>query len=244
MRQSPSFPPSAQDMELASSASGLDAGVRSRPQAERAIPRDAAVVLQVDGAVSGINGLAWLLARRDGSAAHRLETLQAQAVAEGWSQSELSRAALACLRPRRAEVNALGAAYRAALTPGVIDAAHRMRRAGTVVELSGEVAVEALLGVAEALGVTPDAIHAPHLRFDALGAYTGCDAGERSATIAHGYGPTDRPRRVFVGTGPAERLADVASDVFVRFTGVVAHEGPARGAHVGSFGELAELVIG
>ena len=231
-------------MDLAPPASGLTADLRPRPSTARTIPRDAAIILQVDGAVSGINGLAWLLARRDGAAAHRIETLQAQAAAGQWTPAELSRASLACLRPRRAEMNALGAAYLAALTPGVIEAAHRMRRAGVIVGLSGEVAVEAMLGVAEALGVTPDAIHAPRLRFDALGSYTGCDAGERATPIAHGYGPADRPHRVFVGTSTSEHIANATAERFLRFTGVVAHEGPGRGDHVASFAELAELVAG
>lgn len=221
-------------MELVSSVPDLGAVADSRPSAARVIPRDASVVLQVDGAVSGIHGLSWLVARRDGAAGRRIEELQLEAARRGWSAAELTRASLACLRPRRSEISALGAAYLAALTPGAIEAAHRMRRAGLAVELSGEVAVESLLAVAGALGVTPDAIHAPRLRFDALGAYTGCELGERAVT-----GGT---RRVFVGTGASERLASASADLFVRFTGVVAHEGPRAGAQVATFTDLAELV--
>lgn len=225
-------------MQNAASASDLP----QRPTADRAALRHADVVLQVDGAVSGIHGLAWLTAQRDQATGLRAEALRRQAAAEGWSRAQLARASLALLRPRRAEVKALGAAYLASLTPGVIEAAHRMRRAGVAVELAGEVAVEAMLGVAGALGVTPDAIHAPRIRFDALGAYTGCEVSDEMMPIAHGY-TSGRTRRVYVGTGAPEQKA-AGADHFVRFTGVVAHEGPNRGEHVESFADLADLVTG
>lgn len=199
--------------------------------------RDGALVLEVDGAVSSVHGLSWLAAQRDRAAARRLEDLQLLAMAEGWRHTELARARLACLRPRRAEMLALGRAYLAALTPGASDAAHRMRRAGVEVELAGDVGVDALLGVASALGVTPSGIHAPRLRFDALGAYVGCDAGDRVTEAG-------RAARVYVGTRAGELLGDRPRDRFVRFTGVVAHEGPATWAQVSSFAELVELVTG
>lgn len=201
----------------------------------RARLREASIVLQADGTATGIRGLAWLTERRDDETLRRLSALQLQAMADGWSADEFARARLACLRPRRAEIAELGRAYLEGLAPGAAEAAHRMRRAGLVVQLSGEVGVEPLLGVASALGVTPDAILAPRLRFDALGAYTGCEAGPRAAGSAR--------TRVFVGTRPSE-LPAAADDVFVRFTGFVAHEGPGRGESVDSFGELTRLVLG
>ena len=226
-------------MESAESATPERSLATSSPRATQLRPGSHpgvdTVVLHVDGTVTGIQGLAWLAANRDAATLQRLSELQVEAMAGGWSRAEFSRARLACLRPRRAEINALGRAYLGAIAPGAIDAAHRMRRAGVGVELSGEVGIEAMLGLADALGVTPDAIHAPRLRFDALGAYTGCDVGARTLAAS--------TPRTFVGTRHSELLVQADSDKFVRFTGFVAHEGPARGTSVASFAELAALVI-
>ncbi|MDB4885195.1 MAG: hypothetical protein JWN79_633 [Gemmatimonadetes bacterium] len=206
--------------------------------------RDAVIVLQADGAVTGIHGLSWLIGRRDEATQRRLTELQLVAMAEGWSPAEFDGARLGVLRPRRAEVNALGRAYLAAVTPGAVDAAHRLRTAGVALELSGEVGVEAMLGLADELGVTPDGIHAPRLRFDALGAFVGVEASRRAPSIANEAGPLNRPRRAFVGTRASELLVDPERDLFLRFTGVVAHEGPGRGESIASFADLVSLVVG
>jgi hypothetical protein len=191
--------------------------------------RDATLVLQADGAVTGVHGLAWLAEQRDEATVSRLAALRTEAREAGWTHDDLLRAQLACLRPRRSEINALGRAYLEALAPGAVDAAHRLRRAGLSVELSGEVAVDALFGVAHALGVPPTDIRAPRLRFDALGACTACEVTPRPPRAS-------RSPVVVVGTRP------LAGDHFVRFTGFVAHEGAGDGLSVESFGELAELL--
>jgi hypothetical protein len=204
-----------------------------------------AVVLQVDATVTRIHGLAWLTAQRDSATLGRLAELRLEGMANGWSSADHIRARIACLRPRRAEINALGRAYLDAMATDVIDVAHRLRRAGIAVELSGEVAVEALFGVADALGVTPHEIHAPRLRFDALGAFSGCEVPSRPFGVGQGGGPTPgRSRRVFVGTSQPEPHLDQERDPFVRYTGFVAHEGVTTGETVASFTELEALVTG
>jgi hypothetical protein len=214
----------------------LDGAPSTQPGRRRLA--DAPVVLQVDGVVTRVQGLAWLMGQRDAATMRRLSDLQIEAMADGWTADELIRARLSCLRPRRAEINALGRAYLDGLAPGVVSAAHRIRRAGITVELSGEVGVESLFHVADALGVTPDAINAPRLRFDALGAWTGCDLGERANASA------ERSGRLFVGTRQSEALIDRSRDAFVRYTGFVAHEGTSSATSVASFADLAELVLG
>src|SRR3954471_14279395 len=90
--------------------------------------RPDAIVLQVDATVSAIDGLAWLAARRDAATADRLAAAQHAAAAQRWGWADLTRARLKHLRPRRAEVNELGAAYLAAMLPGAADAAQALRR--------------------------------------------------------------------------------------------------------------------
>ena len=207
-----------------------------------------AVVLQVDATVSGIDGLAWLTSRRDAETAHRLAALQRTAAAEGWSWSELTRARLKHLRPRRAEINELGSAYLSAMAPGVGETVSAMRRAGISISLASDVAAEALFGVATALGVSPDELHAPRLRFDAIGAYVGCDLSAASAEngtddAAHRR-LTTAPRTLFVGARRSEIFAPRGTDLFVAFSGVIAREGRSDAkATVANFHDLAALVL-
>lgn len=236
-------------MEFAHDYTPLRSDAASAARLERgdaATSSPEAVVLQVDATVSNIHGLAWLMERRDAGILARLSELQAEAKEAGWSLAELSRARLSLLKPRRAEINALGQAYLGSMLPGAVDAVRRLRRAGISVAIASEVAHEALFGVANALGLGTAEIIAPRLRFDTLGAYVGCDvsalvaasASDESdlrSTIAH---------TVFVGTRPSELLAPTERDSFVAFTGVVAREGlPPAQRSVDNFADLALLLV-
>ena len=205
------------------------------------------VVFQVDATVSGVDGLAWLTGRRDADMVHRLSALQREASEQAWTWAELTRARLKHLRPRRAEINELGAAYLAALTPGALDAVSALRRAGISITLASDVAAEALFGVATALGVSPDELQAPRLRFDAIGAYVGCDLGTaRTAapTDATGHHSASPPRTLFVGTRRSDMFAPRRADAFIAFSGVVAREGQLDAvASIASLHDLAALVL-
>ena len=210
--------------------------------------RPDAVILQVDATVSGLDGLAWLIGRRDNEMVNRLAAVQREASADGWSWAELTRARLLHLRPRRAEINELGAAYLAALTPGAADAVKSFRRSGIQISLASDVAAEALFGVATALGVSPDELYAPRLRFDAIGAYAGCDLAvgraddDGDASARRGF--VIAPRTLFVGTRRSAMFAPRDTDLFVAFSGVVAREGRTdAAASVSSFHDLAERVL-
>jgi len=202
---------------------------------DQALHRPEAVVLQVDSTVSSLDGLGWLTARRGAEMGHRLEALRKEAAAQRWSWADLTRARLKHLRPRRAEINELGAAYLAALAPGVVDAVAELRRAGVSIALASDLAAEALFGVATALGVSPDELRAPRLRFDAIGAYVGCDFGVAYASS---------PRTLFVGTRRSEHFAPRGTDAFIAYAGVIAREGPSdANATVASFQDLTALVL-
>jgi phosphoserine phosphatase len=239
-------------MESARDYTPYRSDVASTPRRERhdsSGRRVDVVVLQVDSTVSAIHGLAWLIERRDPSVLTRLSELQTEAREKGWTSTDVARARLSVLRPRREEINALGQAYLGAMLPGAAEAAHRLRRAGISVALASEVAAEALFGVANALGVGPSDIQAPHLRFDALGAYVSSSSPARLAEDegdTADYGASEQATRtLFVGTRPPELLTQTERDSFVAFTGVVAREGGASDAHetIGSFAELPELVL-
>jgi hypothetical protein len=222
----------------------------SMPRAERHQISSAsvsAVVLQVDATVSRVHGLAWLMERRDAATLTRLSELQAKATEGAWSVIDLTRARLSYLRPRRAEINALGQAYLAEMLPGVVDAVRRIRRTGIAVSIASEVATEALFGVANAIGIGTQELHGPRLRFDALGAYVGGDIAPRRVDAeadVEGFLPNAAaPRTLYVGTRQSELLAPTERDAFIAFTGVVAREGfAAPYESVDSFADLADLL--
>lgn len=208
------------------------------------------VVLQVDSTISAVDGLAWLSSRRDAASSTYLVSLQREAVEAGWSATSHARARLAHLRPRRAEVNELGAAYLAALTPGAVSAVQGFRRVGIAVALASEVGAEALFGVATALGVSPDELRAPRLRFDALGAYVGCELAEADAeededsTWRAPVALSALRRTVFVGTRRSPVFAPRGSDAFIAFSGVVARDGGSvTETSVSSFHDLTALLL-
>jgi hypothetical protein len=199
-------------------------------------------VLQVDSAVARVHGLAWLTNQRESAVLRRLADLQAEAAAGNWSAEQLVSARLGIIRPRRAEINALGQEYLGSLAPGVADAAHRIRRSGISVGLASDVAVEALFGVATALGVMPEDIHAPTVRFDALGFYTGSHLARRRGGRLSGYrAASDDVGCVFIGARPPE-FGMQPEDAFIRFTGFVQQEGVPQAQMLDSVGSYAELV--
>src|SRR4051812_896264 len=214
---------------------------------DTSIRRPESIVIQVDSAVSSVDGLTWLAARRSGEVSDQLSALQREAAAQRWGWPDLTRARLKLLRPRRAEMNELGAAHLAGMLPGAVEAVNELRRAGVAVTLASDVAAEALFGVATALGVSPNELYAPRLRFDALGAYVGCDLNAARADderMAMGGPVTSPVRMLFVGTRRSAVFAPRATDDFVAFSGVVplVRAGDAL-ATVASFAELTGLVL-
>ena len=208
------------------------------------VARPGTLVLQVDATLSRIDGLSWLAERRDTACRARLARLEQEAARQAWSWSELAQARLKVLRPRRSEINELGAAYVASFMPGAADTVVRLRRAGLDVLLSSDVAAEALFGVAAALGVGPEELHAPHLRFDAIGAFVGSAIPGSGLADLTDRPATDAPARWFVGARRSATFASRRTDTFVAFTGVVDRDARSDAlASVDSFSELATLLL-
>ena len=202
------------------------------------------LILQVDATVSRVDGVSWLSGRRDQACAAALAGLQRHASVHDDGGAELALARLKVLRPRRSEVNELGAAYAASLAPGAAEAIASLRRAGVGVILAGDVAAEALFGVAAALGVGPEELHAPRMRFDAIGAFVGCASPSSDLAPRAASAGTAARNRWFVGTRPPASFASRRADAFVAFAGEVAQEGRADAlATISSFHELAALVL-
>ena len=82
------------------------------------------------------------------------------------------------------------------------------------------------------------------MRFDALGAYRGCDVRPRVLATERERDPRDgQPRTLYVGTAQSDLAIDAADGLFLSFTGFVTVDGKASASDsIASFDELAALV--
>jgi phosphoserine phosphatase len=213
-------------------------------------PRFAAVIIDVDSTLTGIEGIDWLAARRGTDVADRVAALTDQAMRGEIALDDVYGERLALVRPSLADVAALADAYARAVAPGAAEALARLRAAGrTVVLVSGGLR-EAIVPFAATVGVPPADVHAVTVRFDPSGAYAGFDAASPLATqtgkrtVAAGLG-LPRPA-LAVGDGATDAAMRPAVDAFAAFTGFVRRDPVVGGADhdVSSFSQLTELVLG
>ena len=156
---------------------------------------------------------------------------------------------LVLVAPTRADVDALAQAYVGAISPGAPEAIRTLHDAGVKIILVSGGLREAMLPLADAVGIPANDLHAVSVQFDADGRYTGYD---RSSPLARRGG---KPEVVAALALPAPSLAlgDGITDaelktvvsMFVAFTGVVRHD---RVVHLADrvitrFADLLPLVL-
>jgi phosphoserine phosphatase len=209
----------------------------------------ASVVLDVDSTLCGIEGIDWLAARRGPEAGRRIAELTDRAMSGDLALDDVYGERLGAVRPTRGDLDALAAAYEAALAPGAAEAIARMRAAGRrIVLVSGGIR-NAILPVARRLGIGDTDVHAVNVLVDGDGEYETYDAhspmttaeGKRSVVAALGL-----PRRLAaVGDGATDLAIRPVADAFFAFTGYVRRETVVAGADavVESFDQLVELVL-
>ena len=190
------------------------------------------VVLDADSTLAAIEGIDWLAALRGAEVHAAVAHLTALAMAGETTLDAMYAERLARIAPTRAELARLADAYVRAVEPG----AHRFVRAAhdagvTVAIVSGGIR-DALLPLAQHLGVPEPRVHA--VRLAARG-----DDPEAVADRLEGYQPlaTQRgkvdvvrtmleagaPRPlVMVGDGSTDAVVREVADAFVAYTGVVA----------------------
>lgn len=215
---------------------------------ERGSPRFGTVSLDVDSTLCGIEGIDWLAARRGADVAANIAALTEAAMAGAVSIGDVYARRLEIVAPTHADVDALGCAYVAAIAPGAAECIASLRSAGVrVVVLSGGVR-QAVLRVAEVLGVSANDVFAVELTFAADGAYADFDRTSPLATDsgkARIIGELQAPPPILhVGDGMTDALARTAADAFAAYTGFVARDAVVRRADVqiASFSELTEFV--
>lgn len=211
--------------------------------------RFASVVLDVDSTLSAIEGIQWLAKRCDEEVRRRIAAQTEAAMSGDIDLESVYAERLAVVRPTRADIAALGAAYVDAISPGAVEAIAAVRAAGVrVVVVSGGLR-QAVVPLAAYVGIPESDVHAVSLRFSSEGSYAGFDTSSPlyrsggkprcveslalpSPVIAIGDGMTD-----------AELRGTVSS--FVAFTGITRHERVVAAADgvITSFAELPALVL-
>jgi phosphoserine phosphatase len=132
---------------------------------------------------------------------------------------------LEIIRPTRAAVEALGQRYLASLVDGAEEVMATLQREGHVVHLVTAGIEQAILPLAERLGVRN--VHAVRLVFDADGNYADFD---RRSPLARAGGKElvirdvrarSKGRAAMIGDGASDLEAKSAVDLFIGFGGVV-----------------------
>jgi phosphoserine phosphatase len=217
---------------------------------EQSSPAFRTVALDVDSTISRVEGIDWLAERRGPDVARRIVELTDRAMRGDLPLERVYGLRLATIRPRRDEVEALANAYVEGLAPGCAGTVSRLRDAGvTVVLVSGGLR-NAILPLANHLGVPVADVHAVQIQFDAAGEYSGFDEGSPLATsigkrtVIAALGAA-RPI-LMVGDGMTDLAARPAVDSFAAFTGFASREPVVAGADmvVHSFAELGHVVLG
>lgn len=210
----------------------------------------ASVVLDVDSTLSGVEGIDWLAARRDGGLGAKVASLTERAMRGEMPLSAVYGERLKMVNPSRDDVAALADMYQSMLAPGAAQAVRRLHEAGRrVVVVSGGIR-EAILPLASSLGIAAGEVHAVRVTFTPEGRFASYDA-ESPLTTSDGKRTVVEqlalPKRVLaVGDGATDLAMKPAVDVFAAYTGFVSRAAVVAGADVtvDSFDQITELALG
>lgn len=218
------------------------------------MPRFRSLVVDVDSTLCSIEGIDWLGARRDESLAAQVAEITHRAMAGDIPLADIYAARLDMVRPTRDEILELSKTYVSQIEPGAVEALERIRQAGVRIVLVTAGIRDAVLPVADAVGVDRADVNAVEVYFADSGDYTGFDT--RSPMLGDGRKPAVvralrlAPPIVALGDGITDlelRTVDPpAVDAFIAYTGVVAREPVVARADyvIGGFDQLAGIVLG
>ena len=208
----------------------------------------------MDSTLCAIEGIDWLASRRDDALRDRVAQTTEMAMRGEIAVEQVYAERLNAVRPSYEEIVELGRAYGDCIEPGVVKSLAQLTNAGIRVVLVTGGIREAILPLADALGLPENAVNAVSIHFGESGEYGGFDdqspltRNGGKVEVVRGLG-LDRPT-LGVGDGITDlelRIADPpAVDAFVAYTGVVSRDAVVRGADyvIKSFDELAGIVLG
>ena len=211
-------------------------------------------MLDVDSTLCAIEGIDWLAARRDDAVRDRVAVITDRAMRGEIALGDVYGERLDAVKPSRNEVQQLAAAYLERVEPGARESLAKLTNAGIHLVLVTAGIRDAIVPVAEAVGLPPSAVNAVALYFTDSGAYAGFDA-QSPLTRNGGKVETVRALRLprpIIGVGDgitdleARLAAPPAVDAFAAYTGVVEREAVVSGADyvISSFDELTRIVLG
>jgi phosphoserine phosphatase len=212
------------------------------------------VVVDVDSTLCAIEGIDWLASRRDAALRDRVAQTTELAMQGKIAVENVYAERLNAVRPAYEEIVELGRAYVDRIEPGAAESLAKLTNAGVRVVLVTGGLREAILPLAEALGLPEGAVNAVSLYFGDSGEYGGFDdqspltrnGGKVEVVRSLGL---ERPT-LGVGDGITDlelRTADPpAVDSFVAYTGVVSRDAVVNAADyvIRSFDELPGIVLG
>ena len=209
----------------------------------------ASVVLDVDSTLCGVEGIDWLAALRGSDVGAKVTELTDRAMRGRIALDAVYGERLALVQPTRDEVALLANVYIAALAPGAVRAVRRLRDAGRrVVIVSGGMR-EAILPVAQRLGIPDGDVHAVTVHFATGGEYEGHDAASPLATAVGKRTVVEAlalpPRILAVGDGATDLAIRPVVDAFAAFTGFVRRDAVVGDADlvVTTFDQLTDIVL-
>ncbi len=195
--------------------------------------RYASVVLDADSTLSGIEGIDWLAARCGGGMKRAVELLTAQAMNGDLRLESVYNHRLALIGANADDLQALSAAYVAAVAPGAGDAIAALQAAGVVVHVVSGGLRPALLPMTRTLGIADDHVHAVEPVAGADGRFTSAapsplssQAGKAAVVAALAL-----PRPILgVGDGATDLAMAPAVDAFAAYIGFVRRDAVVAGA--------------
>jgi phosphoserine phosphatase len=213
-------------------------------------PRFATVIFDADSTLAAIEGIDWLGALRGPAVADEIARLTTEAMEGRMSVDAVYAPRLATIAPTREELNALARAYIDAVVPHASETVAALHAGGVRVIIVSGGLEQALLPMADRLGVAADAVYAVRVRADASGTFTEFD-GEQLLATQHGkprvVGALGLPQPILVvGDGITDAaLRGVDGATFAAFVGVVRREKVvAQADHVlTSLAEVLPLVL-
>jgi phosphoserine phosphatase len=190
----------------------------------------ATVVFDCDSTLAHVEGIDELA----GPHAEEIRTLTERAMEGTLALEEVYGRRLDIIRPTRAQVEALGRDYVAALVPDAREVVAALRFLGKTVRIVSGGLLPAVLAVAAELEIAEDDVRAVAIRFDEAGDYAGFDdasplarSGGKEAVLRAWALP--RPA-LMVGDGATDLEARPAVDAFAAYMGIAFRDAVAAGA--------------
>lgn len=227
---------------------------RARPNGysrarQHTVSRFNSVVLDVDSTLSDIEGIDWLAALRGPEVEAWSAALTARAMAGAIPIEAVYGERMAVVRPTLFEIEALAKVYVDRIAPGAKDVLAELREQEIeLVMVSGGLR-EAILPLAQELGVRQERVYAVSVFFDAEGEYFGFDdhspftqqLGKRSAVSTMGL----RTPVLAVGDGMTDCEMKPVVEAFAAFTGFMKRDPVIERADyvIETFDQLRNLVL-